>query len=69
MIGKMWQEVALLWPHFSCFVRHNRILAAPAVARRQGRLRFGSFQNPTWHAARSEAIAVEASAFEAAAIS
>jgi cold shock protein len=31
----MWQEVALLRPHFSFVLRHNRILAAPAVARRE----------------------------------
>src|SRR5215510_6053119 len=31
----MRQEVALLRPHFSYVLRHNRILAAPAVARRE----------------------------------
>src|SRR5215467_4357701 len=31
----MWQQEALLRPHFSCLLCHNRILAAPAVARRE----------------------------------
>ena len=35
IIIEKWQKVALLRPHFSCLLRHNRILAAPAVARRE----------------------------------
>src|SRR5262245_66631519 len=50
----MWQEVALLRPHFSCFVRHNRILAAPAVARRERPFASDHPQNPGCYAARSD---------------
>src|SRR5581483_8529614 len=34
-IGRKRPDLALHWPYFSYLVSHNRILAAPPVARRQ----------------------------------
>jgi len=47
--------LALQRPYFSYLLRHNSDFGRSGRARRQGRICFGSFQNPGWSAVRSAA--------------